>query len=136
MQAKKVTHRMERLIGDVMLDPLGIVLRDIRRHANRQQEGVHQDVPLTGFFRQFAPSIGEKNAAIRLRCNQTLSSQPLHCSRYRYVADPQPLRQVDRPRFALFLVERLDELDIILRLLPLMILAGPLEAVCAHLPSL
>lgn len=48
------------------------------------------------------------------------------------MADPEALSQIDGSRLALFANQGLDQLDVVLSLLPPVILTGPLKSVCRH----
>jgi hypothetical protein len=115
-----------------MFYPFRIGIGSLGCHAERQQKVDDKVVPASGRFRKLGTFGGKEDAAVRLSRNPPLALEPLDCLRNGDVADPKPLRKVDRSRLSGRPDQRVDHLDVIFSKFPAVILPRPLESVRAH----
>ena len=117
-------ERRQRFAADMMLDALGVRLRDRVGNANRLQELDHHFVPMTGLFREPLPRRGEEDRSIRERGDEAGAAEALQRAADGDVRDTQPSSQIDDTRLARRVDELRDHLDVVLRRFLGVLLAG------------
>ena len=112
----------------MVFDTFGIFVSGFRVDAERNEEIANGSVTLTRHFGKRLPLIGQKDRAIRLRGDKAIALQALDRVVDGRFGDTEPVREIHQPRFARFLDQLGDQLDVILGDLGLVRIAHALKA--------
>ena len=111
---QEVSHPVERLGAEVMLDPFGIDNGRLFAHAQFEQKLVDQLVPFLADLGQPPPLGGQLHRLVGLGLHQAFGLQPLDHPQRGNVADPESIGQLADPALPLLLDQFGDRFDVVL----------------------
>lgn len=98
-----------------MLDALGVDFSLLPRHADRKEKREHRFVSIAHPPRQPPTPGRQRDGFVRLGLDQLLALEPGDDARHRHMADAHHPGEITNTRFAGFIQQLRDRLDIILR---------------------
>lgn len=98
----------------MVFEAFGVDLGVAAGHADLEEEGEESFVPLADVAGQSLALGGEEHGAVGCRRDESVPLQAGHRLGDRYVADPEPLGDVDRPGLPGFPDQVIDQLDVVL----------------------
>jgi hypothetical protein len=114
----------------VVLDPFRIGFCYIVGHTKCHKEVQNELMTCPRCGGNLPPLVRQEDGPVRLGSDITLALQTLDSLGDRHMAHTKPFRQVYGSSFAGLRNERFNQLDIVFRVLPTMVVASPLESIC------
>lgn len=116
----------------MVLYALRIDFCDLSADAERHQKLQDKLVTLAGFVGKISSGIGEVDASVRLSGDQAKFLQLAHALRNGHMAHAESGRKISGSALAGLSNQVFDELDVVFRDFPTVVLSGPLKSVRRH----